>query len=110
MGYSVQTAYSFLNFDRYVNHPLSLRSSVSDIACQNMADNIPWSNIVYKIGESNTTIQQLRAQCRKMYQKDIQVFPNLQEIQDSLLPCPCSVRQIWWDRRYRFFKYFYGEK
>ena len=109
VGYSVQTAYSFLNFDRYVNHPLSFRSSVGNIACQNMADNIPWSNIVYKIGESNVTTQQLRAQCRKMYQKDIQTFPNLPGARENLLPCPCSVWQLWWDRRYRFFKYFYGE-
>ena len=106
VGYDLETAYSFLNFDRYVNHPLSSRRSVGAIACQNMADNIPWSNIVYKIGESNVTSQRLRAECRKMHQRDIQRFPNISEIQDSLLPCPCSRWQIRWDRRYRFFRYF----
>ena len=109
VGYSVRsTAYSFKDFDQFVNHPFSLRSSISDIACQNMADNIPWSNIVYKIGESKTTVQQLRAQCRKMYQKDVQTFPYLHRVRNNLLPCPCSLWQIWWDRRYRWFTYFYS--
>ena len=109
VGYSVQTADTSTDFDQFVNHPLSLRTSIRDVACQNMADNIPWSNIVYKIGESKTTIQQLRAQCRKMYQKDIQAFPYLPRVQENLLPCPCPVRQMWWDRRYWWFTHFYGE-
>ena len=110
VGYSVQAADTSTDFDQFVNHPLSLRSFINDVACQNMENNISWSNLVYKIGESNTTVQQLRAQCRKMYQKDIQTFPNLPRIQNDLLSCPCSVRQMRRDGRYQIFAYFYGQR
>ena len=112
VGYSIRIAdiSELTDFDHFANHPLSLRSSIGSIACQNTANNIPWSNLVYKIGESKTTVQQLRAQCKKVYQKDIRQFPNIGVVQDALLPCPCSVRQIWWDRRYRYFKYSYAER
>lgn len=110
VGYSVQTNGIPGNFDEFVNHPLSLRSSVRNVACQNVVHNVPWSNLVYKVGGSASTIQELRAQCIKAYQKDIELFSDIDAVQDALLPCPCSVRQIWRDRRYRFFKYDYTER
>ena len=110
IGYSVQTTGIHGNFDEFVNHPLSLRSSVRNVACQNVGYHVPWSNLVYKVGGSTLTIQELRAQCKRVYQKDIELFPDIDIVQDALLPCPCSVRQIWRDRKYRFFAYYYAER
>ena len=88
------------NFPAFQNHPLSSLPEATMVACTNLNRGIQWSDVIYKIGDvSADVLQRNRAECVAMYLQDIERFKEKFPIG---LPCPCSSRQAFFDRRFRF--------
>ena len=116
IGYNLNSDYTaFATIPAFENHPLSGLSEVSMVACANQDKGISWSNVVYKIGETNDARQLARAECLRLRDQDIRLFHSSNPTARANAPCPCSVWQAWRDWRYwyvsfvnYYYFYFYG--
>ena len=103
IGYNLNTDFSqSTSIPTFQNHRLSTLPEVSTIACANKAENVAWSNIIYKIGESNSGLQLARAECLRLRDRDIKNFQVHNPYMLSSSPCPCSVFQAFRDTRYMY--------
>ena len=104
VGYSVLgTAENLQNF---ANHPLSRKAGIGKIACTNLAESVPWVNVVYKIGVASAE-QVERRQCLARVDRDRILFPQgLGRFQFALTDCPCFLSQA--ERDFRFMLDFTG--
>ena len=88
----------------FANHPLTGREEANQIDCT--SDNSQYVNVVYKISADPGVIEQLRSQCLSWYFSDIESYGSSEKISafsESQIPCPCTSRQAWWDRRFWYF-------
>ena len=107
MEWSGFGAYPTIGFnafgDYYDNHLLTGQPAANDIAC---LDGRRWTNEIYQLSISVEQVQQTeRAECRKRYFEDIQLFGGQESITTIALrlqPCPCSVFQVIFDFRFQF--------
>ena len=91
------------NSDFFVNHPLSGTPLLKTLACQNMEYGVEWSNLVYQISLPASALQQKQAECFNRYMEDQGLFPSLRLQIILSPPCPCSLFQAFFDRRYWLF-------
>ena len=107
MEWSGFGAYPTIGFnafgDYYDNHPLTGQPAANDIACFNQTR---WNNVVYSLTRSVGEEQEQRAECRKRYFEDIQLFGNISSIAAALEPCPCFIFQAQLDSRFRLHNEF----
>lgn len=101
VGFSVSgRTENFRNFENYV---LSRRPEVGMVACNHTKYNVPWTNIIYRIGVSVTPEQLSRSRCLAQVAADEQKFGR--GLTGVDLPffsdCPCSAEQARRDRRFR---------
>ena len=88
----------------FANHPLTGHKEANQIDC--FSNSNQYSNVVYKISVDPDITQRLQAQCRSWYYSDIESYGSSENISDfskSQIACPCTSRQAWWDRRFRYF-------
>ena len=90
----------------FANHPLTAHEEANQIDCIN--DDNPYVNVIYKISADPGVIEQLRSQCRSWYFSDIESYKSaysddVSAFSKTQLACPCTSRQAWWDRRFRYF-------
>ena len=93
------------NFPPFQNHPLSGSPQVSMVASLNLGHGIEWTDIIYKIGDvSQNELDRNRSACLAMYNEDITQFGLVVPVLPAFLlqPCPCSVFQAIFDRRFFF--------
>ena len=89
------------NFPPFQNHPLSGRPEVPIVARLNEGRGIEWTDVIYKIGDvSQNALDRDRAACVALYNQDIEQFGR--EVIPAFRPCPCSVFQAAFDRRFVF--------
>ena len=89
------------NFPAFQNHLLSGRPDVPMIARLNLGRGIEWTDIIYKIGDvSENELDRNRAACLAMYNEDITQFGRV--VFPAFPPCPCSLFQAFFDRRFSF--------
>ena len=88
----------------YANHPLTGHEEANQIDCTNNGSQ--YTSVVYKISADPDLIRQLQAQCLSWYFSDIELYGSSENISvfiQSQIPCPCTSRQAWRDRRFWYF-------
>jgi hypothetical protein len=89
------------NFPPFQNHPLSGLTAVPMIANLNLGRGIEWTDIIYKIGDvSQNELDRNRSACLEIYNEDVARFGQLASIAAFVAPCPCSLFQLFFDRRF----------
>ena len=99
VGFSVQgTADNFVrNFE---NHGLSRRPQVNMIACTNSGYDVPWANVIYRIGVAANAGQLERSKCLARVSEDAALFPFDLSVVFGFSDCPCSYFQAVQDNRF----------
>ena len=88
----------------FANHPLTARENADDIDCAK-SDSL-YTNVMYKISVDPDLVKQLQSRCQSWYHSDIELYGSNEDILEfskTQLACPCTSRQAWWDRRFRYF-------
>ena len=88
----------------FANHPLTARKEASQIDC--ITNNRQYVNVIYKISPDPDQVKQQQAQCLSWYFSDIKSYwssANISSFSNNQIPCPCTARQAWRDRRFWYF-------
>ena len=88
----------------FANHPLTARENAHNIDCAK-SDSL-YTNVMYKISVNPDLVKLLQSQCQSWYHSDIESYGSNEDILEfskTQLACPCTSRQAWWDRRFRYF-------
>ena len=85
----------------YANHPLTAQEGATEIAC---SPTIHTNNVIYKISEGQSAVEEQKRMCLAWYISDFDNYDaNLIAAYDLFTsPCPCSIFQAAFDRRFRF--------
>ena len=87
----------------FENHRLSETLVANRVACGNWpASN--WFNLVYQLNSGEDAILQAKRECLTLLQQDKLVVSDEQvkEVEKELSPCPCTIRNAWRDRNFRW--------
>ena len=86
----------------FENHPLSGTPDILTIACENRPYT-NWSNQVYQLPSISADEQQLlRRECMNLHSNDATDQISIQTVAFTVQPCPCSLFQAFFDRRFAF--------
>ena len=87
----------------YLNNPFSESLAANRIACLNWPSS-DWFNLIYKLNSGEDAILQARKTCRELVAADDDLITEdkILEYQQQVSPCPCTIRNAWRDRNYRW--------
>ena len=87
----------------FENHRFSESLAATRVACGNWpASN--WFNLVYKLNSGEDAILRAKRQCQALVAEDEKILTDaqIQALKSELNPCPCTIRNAWRDRNYRW--------
>ncbi len=101
IGYNFdqRTADSF-DISSFKNHRFSGSKNIEQISRTFQAQGVQWSNLIYLIGKNESPTQLSAAECVSRASIDGSRFVEHGIRVEQDLPCPCSVKQAFQDRRY----------
>lgn len=94
------------DFQGFNNHNLSRTPNVSMVACNHTQLNVPWTNVIYRVGVSVSEEQLNRSRClARVAQDELRYSVSTDFLLENpparLTDCPCSLFQV--ERDHRFF-------
>ncbi|CAI8034372.1 Mucin-like protein (Fragment) [Geodia barretti] len=94
--------YNLRGFE-FENHRFSESQAATRVACGNWPSS-DWFNLVYKISSGEDEKLRVRGQCLALLEGDGNRLTSVsvKNFKSRLSPCPCTIRQAWRDRNYRW--------
>ena len=73
------------------------------MACGNFPAS-SWFNLVYQLNTGEDEVLAAQQECQALIEQDKMVFSsyNIESLAAEESPCPCSIRNAWRDRNYRW--------
>ena len=86
----------------YFNNLFSESFAAHRISCSHWPSS-NWFNVIYKLNSGEDEILRAQRMCQKLVADDDKKFSKIVDVyQNELSPCPCSIRNAWRDRNFRW--------